>query len=88
MSRYDLLKTGTDHGHGAPIQFMDVNPVPQPLKVRYDLLSESFSGDLVKADALYGIDKDRWMKARGYVAVIRWRLALCRNPKGLRVHST
>ena len=61
---------------------MDVNPVPQPLWLRYDILSVSFSGDLVKADALYGIDKDRWMKARGYVAVIRWRLAPMPEPDG------
>jgi hypothetical protein len=42
----------------------------------------SFFDDLVKADSLYGIDKDRWMKARCYVAVIRWRLTPMPEPEG------
>ena len=62
---------GHHDGHGAPVDFVDNNPAPQPLWVKYDKLTESFSGAQVKADALYGIDNDRWERTRGYAAVIR-----------------
>ena len=65
---------GHHDGHGGPVEFVDNNPAPQPLKDRYDRLVEQFPASLVKADALYGIDTQRWEKARGYLALIRWRL--------------
>ena len=65
---------GHHDGHGAPVEFVDNNPAPQPLKDRRKRLVEQFLGSMVKADSLYGIDATRWEKARGYLAVIRWRL--------------
>lgn len=65
---------GHHDGHGAPVEFVDNNPAPQPLKDHRKRLVEQFLGSMVKADSLYGIDATRWEKARGYLAVIRWRL--------------
>ena len=59
---YTLYGIFGHDGHGAPVEFVGNNPVPQPLWVKYDKLVESFSGTQVKADALFGIDNDRYEK--------------------------
>lgn len=72
---YSLYGDFAHHdGHGAPLAFVDNNPAPQPLKDSDKRLVDQFPARLVKADALYGIDTQRWEKARGYLAAIRWRL--------------
>jgi len=71
---YSLYGIFAHHdGHGAPLQFVDSNPKPQQLKDGNRLV-EQFSGRAVKANALCGIDTQLWETARGYLAIIRWRL--------------
>ena len=59
--------------HGAPLQFVDSNPKPQQLKDGNHLVDQ-FPGRAVKANALVGVDTQLWETARGYLAIIRWRL--------------
>ena len=65
---------GYHDGHGAPVEFIDNLAVPQPLHDRRKRLVEQFRGDTVTVGALEGIDTTRWEQARGYLALIRWRL--------------
>ena len=45
---------GHHDGHGAPVEFVDNNPDPHPLKDRKKRLLEQFPAEMIKADALRG----------------------------------